>query len=294
MVVQQFAHFPLTEALAATAAHLCDSTVHIHSGRTGAGAGVIWRPDGLIVTNAHVARTSRVGVDLADGRTFQGEVVATDSRRDLAAVRVAGTDLPAVHIGDSRGLRVGHLVMAIGHPLGLAGALTIGIVHALAPAESRGQGTWVQADIRLAPGNSGGPLADVFGRVVGINSMIAGGLGLAVPSDDVVAFLRREARRGFLGLTTRPVALRVAGASTAGLLILAVEARSPADRAGLRLGDVIIGVAGQPLRDHQDLATAIDRTGAGDVLPLWILRAGERHAIEVVPAERVRATERAA
>jgi len=196
VVADTLTHVPpgLTDAFIEITARLRRATVRVRghgepSGQHGGGSGVIWQPDGLIITNAHVARGPRASVELADGRTLVATVTARDDRRDLAALTVDATGLPAAVIGDSDALRVGALVLAVGNPLGLAGALTMGVVHAALPDGPRGHG-WVRADVRLAPGNSGGPLADAAGRVIGINSMIAGGLALAVPSNTVARFLR--------------------------------------------------------------------------------------------------------
>jgi serine protease Do len=264
------------------------STVHVRSGRAGAGSGVIWRADGLIVTNAHVVRRDPAVVELADGREFEARVTAADARRDLASLRVDAADLPAVTVGDSEGLRVGQLVVAVGNPLGLSGALTTGIIHAIAPrdedagspAPDRRQ-TWVQADVRLAPGNSGGPLADVLGRVIGINSMVAGGLGLAVPSNAVTRFLQGAGSRPRIGIVTQPVL--VAGSGRPGLLILETEAGSAADAAGLMIGDVLVGTGGTPFRTHGDLAAAIERAGDGSAVPLDVLRGGRPIVVTVAP-----------
>jgi len=176
----------LASGLAAIAERLIRSTVQVHAGKVGAGSGVIWQADGLIVTNAHVAREP-ARVALPDGRAMKGRVLAWDRASDLAAIAVDAHDLPAVVVGDSGGLRVGELVVAVGHALGLPAAITAGVIHALPP---RGRQTGlIRADLKLAPGNSGGPLADAEGRVIGINTMIADGLGCAVPSRMVRRFL---------------------------------------------------------------------------------------------------------
>ena len=162
-------------------------TVQVLSGprdRRAVGSGVVWPPDGLILTNAHVARGD-VAVALADGRVLGARLVARDPERDLAALVVNATGLPAADVGDAAVLRVGQLVLALGNPWGLARALTAGLVHAV-------DRRVIQADLRLAPGNSGGPLADAGGRVVGLNTMIVGGLGLAVPSGVVRRFVREQ------------------------------------------------------------------------------------------------------
>jgi serine protease Do len=165
-------------------------TVQVRDGNAGHGSGILWRPDGVIVTNAHVARARHATVVLFDKRVFEAHLIAWDPRCDLAALRIDGDALPAADIGDSDALRPGELVVAVGNPLGSPGALTTGIVHAPAAGPGGRTRTWVQASMRLAPGNSGGPLADARGRVVGVNAMIAGGLALAVPSNAVSRWLR--------------------------------------------------------------------------------------------------------
>jgi serine protease Do len=168
----------LDAAAASVAARLARVTVEIRAARpaTGAalGAGVVWHPASLILTNAHVVRGD-VSVVLPDGQARAARLVARDAERDLAALVVDAAGLPAAEVGDSGALRVGQLVLAVGNPLGLRRALSAGLVHAVSPR-------YIHADLRLAPGNSGGPLADAEGRVVGLNAMIASGLGVAVPS----------------------------------------------------------------------------------------------------------------
>ena len=171
--------------LARIADRLQQVTVEI-SGPGGGGAGVLWAPD-LVVTNAHVARGSRVVVGFADGRQVEACLVAADRRTDIALLRVPRAGMAPAASADSDALRVGALVVAVGHPLGLRRTLTAGVVHGF--PLSRSGGRWIQADVRLAPGNSGGPLADTTGRVVGINTMIAGGLALAIPVNDVRRFV---------------------------------------------------------------------------------------------------------
>lgn len=160
------------------------ATVQVAAG----GSGVIWGGDGLIVTNAHVAREKEMDVVLADGLRLRAALVARDARRDLAALRVEGVRLSPPEVGNSERLCVGQLVMAVGNPLGINGAVTAGIIHAIGPLRVRGQ-EWIQADVSLAPGNSGGMLADAEGRVIGINTMIFAGLALAVPVNEVGRFL---------------------------------------------------------------------------------------------------------
>jgi serine protease Do len=271
----------LTDAFVEMAEQLRRSTVQVRGRGPGGGSGVIWRADGLIITNAHVARGPQAIVELADGRTFDAVVTTRDERRDLAALKVDATDLPAALIGDSDALRVGALVLAVGNPLGLTGALTTGVVHAAASPDGPRQHGWVRADVRLAPGNSGGPLADARGRVIGINSMIAGGLALAVPSNAVERFLAGNAARPALGITMQPVRLPLDGRVIFGLLVMEAAAGSPAEAAGLLTGDTIIGTGGALFARPDSLMHALYNLMPGDTLRLDIVRGGRRTAVDV-------------
>ena len=172
--------------LAPVAERLREVTVEIGAG-DGRGAGILWAPD-LVVTNAHVARSAPLRVRLADDRQLEARLVAADRRADLALLAVPRTRVALAALADSDAVCVGALVVALGHPFGLRGMLTAGIVHALGPLSAGGR-RWIQADLRLAPGNSGGPLADTWGHIVGLNTMIAGGLALAIPINDVRHFV---------------------------------------------------------------------------------------------------------
>jgi serine protease Do len=185
----------LEAALADVADRLRRVTVQVRAGSRSAGAGVVWLRQGLVVTNAHVATGATAEVVLPDGRALDARLLARDPRRDLAAFVLPAGDRAAAIRVDARGLRPGELVVAVGHPLGVAYAAALGIVHR-APNGGRGPGAWLQADIRLAPGNSGGPLADAAGRIVGINAMIVGGLGFAVPTHVVERFVHEIHRVG--------------------------------------------------------------------------------------------------
>lgn len=264
----------VASAFALVAERLRRSTVQVRTGASGRGSGVIWT-DGLIVTNAHVAGRTRATVELSDGRAFEAVVVARDPERDLAALTVPARNLPTAVIGDAEKLRVGELVLAVGYPLGLDGALTVGIVHAL---DSR---RWVQADVRLAPGNSGGPLADAAGRVIGINTMIANGLGLAVPSNTVEQFLGTSRERPYLGITMRPVPVGLEGRRVLGLMVLEVATGSLAEAVGLLMGDVLIGVGGRFFETPEDL-TRILRAAPGTRMRLELMRGGRRTGCDVV------------
>ena len=163
------------------------STVQVFADRRGGGSGVVWKSDGVIMTNAHVAHKDAAEVQLWDGRRLPARVTSRDARRDLALLRIQVSGLDAAAVGDSSALRPGELVMAIGSPLGFAGALSTGVAHSTG-------GGWIYADVRLAPGNSGGPLANARGEVIGINTAIINGLGMAVPSNAAAEFLRHGPR----------------------------------------------------------------------------------------------------
>jgi serine protease Do len=209
------------------------STVQVFAhGHDGGGSGVIWSSDGRVVTNAHVARAAQSEVVLWDGRRLPARLVSRDTRRDLAVLKVEETDLPAATAGDSDGLRPGELVIAIGSPLGFAGALSTGVIHSVGAIRGMGRERWIGANVRLAPGNSGGPLADARGRVIGINTAIVNGLGVAVPSNAAVEFLRRGARPA-LGVTLQP--------TSHGMQIVSVDPSGAAAAASLLPGDILVG-----------------------------------------------------
>ena len=356
----------LTDELASIAATLRRSTVQVRSGNDGVGAGVIWHSEGIIITNAHVVRGFSTTVELWDGRVLEAAITAKDPVRDLAAIKVNDKDLTAANIGNSDNLRVGELVLAVGNPLGVVGAFTTGIIHAVGmtvgagftdnqttqtdnfnkpapqgeqnnavgagftnnhttetdnltlPAPQGEQnnavgagftnnhttGTdnltlpapnlkskiqnlkfpdWVQADIRLYPGNSGGPLADARGRVIGINSMVANGLALAIPSNAVESFLQKQnAPRPYLGVTTQPVLVRLGRQRILGLLVLAVTKNSAAFAAGIAPFDVLIKAGDDYFRTPHDLVRVLWETNPRDVLPLELIRKGLRVRLDVM------------
>jgi serine protease Do len=215
------------------------STVQVQTHRQGQGSGLVVSSDGFIVTNSHVATSSAATVQLWDGSTFDAKLVSRDGVRDLALLRIAKSGLPAAELADSDRLRIGELVIAIGNPLGFIGALTTGVVHAIGRVGELGSLKWIQSDVRLAPGNSGGPLADSWGRVVGINTMIARGLGLAIPSNNIAKLLDVQAAGTPLGVLIRPTPLLVDGKQQLGMLVLEVLRDSAAERASLLVGDIL-------------------------------------------------------
>ena len=268
------------EALRDLAQTLQRSTVQVQSGRGGGGSGVIWRADGLVITNAHVVRGKRALVELSDGTRLSAQVTASDAERDLASLKVEASGLPAATIGDSDALRPGQLAFAVGNPMGLVGAVTSGIIFA-GGAQAGRRARWIQADVRIAPGNSGGPLADARGRVIGVNSMIYGGLAIAVPSNAIVRFLRAQGERPRLGVVVEPVTLRHGKVSLNGLLIVEVDSGSAADRASLLPGDVIVRLAEKPVQLPEDLPDALYASGHGGVLQLELVRGGATQLVNV-------------
>jgi serine protease Do len=176
--------------LEGVAGRLRASTVRVQRRRSGGGSGIIWRSTGLIVTNAHVVPSAKTRITFADGNVLAGTIRSRDFERDLAVVQVDAHDLPAVELGDSDKVAIGQLVLAIGNLPHIAGAARIGIVHAFGQRDSAFRRRWIEADVDLPPGYSGGPLCDVAGRIVGVNSMVGrDGRAFAVPSNIAEAFL---------------------------------------------------------------------------------------------------------
>lgn len=265
--------------LAAIAEQLRSITVQVRGQRSSSGSGVIWRADGLIVTNAHVVPGAIAAVELADGRTFSAQVRERNWQRDLVALQVSASELPAAIVGDSDHLRVGELVLAMGHPHGQRGALTTGIVHTVGSSPSR---SWIQTDVRLSPGNSGGPLANAQGQVIGLNTMIVGGKGLAIPSRIIQQFLQQPAEQPYLGVVLQPVRVPSLGRRSVGLLITEIEPDSPAAAAKLLLGDVVIGLRGRRFRYPGELFHTLTYSHSGDSLSLLILRGNQSLTVDVV------------
>jgi serine protease Do len=273
--------------LGETAERVRRFTVLVQPGGRGSGSGVLWSSDGLIVTNDHVARGPRAKVTLWDGREFEAEVAARDQRRDLAALRISAADLAVAPDGDSSHLRAGEIVLAVGNPLGFLGALTTGVIHAVGPLRGLGSRPWVQSDVRLAPGNSGGPLTDVEGRVVGINSMVAGRLALAIPSNEVRRFLQGQSNKNWLGVTLTPVRLPRPSCQPLGLLIAEIVPDGPAAQASLLPGDILLAANETQFRSVEDLSDALDKALAA-VLCLEFLRGDYTRVRKVTVRVRTR------
>lgn len=290
------------------AMHMRQSTAIIRSAsyRSGAqaqGAAVVWSADGLLVTNAHVARANRALVDLADERRLPARTVARDPRHDLALLRVDPGALPLLPaaLGDPTTLRPGAMVLAFGHPLGVSNALAMGVLHGtkapLGRHTSRGiPAPLLCADIRLAPGNSGGPLADAGGRVVGVNTLVAGGLGYAVSIERARRLVATLVPRPHLGIVVRavPVRRRAEAGTASALLVLEVASGGAADRAGILPGDVLFTLDDHPLREPDDLAAALAALADGRDATLAYGRGGRHERRTLAPLHFTGHTRRAA
>jgi S1-C subfamily serine protease len=271
----------------------------------GGGSGVVITPDGFTLTSAHVvARTEGKGrASFVDGRELEFEVVGSDPLSDLAVLRVDGRDLVPAELGDAERLRVGQLVVAIGNPHGFTGSVTAGVVSALgrslptrSGANVRVVDNVIQTDAALNPGNSGGALADGRGRVVGINTAVAGvGLGLAVPINAatrrIVAALMSEGRfrRAYLGIAggPRPLPPRLARelGRKSGVEIAQVVEGGPADRAGMRAEDLIVELGGTAIDRMDDLQRVVVSEVIGQAVRAKVVRSGREQELELVPAE---------
>jgi serine protease Do len=269
----------------------------------GQGSGIILDRKGLIVTNNHVIDgANQVHVSLKDGRTFTGEVVGSDEATDVAVIRVDASDLPAAELGDSEAVRVGQFVLAIGNALALPGGPTVsmGVLSAkgrpLPGSDFIFEGL-LQTDAAVNPGNSGGPLADLDGRIIGITTLMipyAQGMGFAIPINTVKKISQeilqngRVSRRwiGISGIDVNPQLARRYNLQTeSGFLIAEVITRSPADYAGLRNGDVIVGAGGTEVKHTKDLLLAISKVNVGGKVTLDVNRMGRKGTFEVSPTE---------
>jgi serine protease Do len=260
------------------------------------GSGFIVNPEGYIVTNNHVVEhASRIQVKLADGRELPATVVGRDPRTDLALLRIEATGLPVIPLGDSSALRVGEPVMAIGNPFGLEQTVTTGIVSATGRVIGSGPyDDFIQTDASINPGNSGGPLINGRGEVVGINTAIFSrsggsvGIGFAIPSNLAKSVITQLAESGhvvraWLGVTIQPVTAALAKGfgtpDTTGALVSSVSEDSPAMKAGLRPGDVIVEYDGRPVARAEDLPRAVAQTQVGREVAVTVIRDGQPHRL---------------
>ena len=285
---------------------LAPSVANLRVGRRGGGSGVVITPDGFVLTNAHVVgerRAPRVVASFTDGRELSAELVGSDPLTDLALLRTEPAQLDAAELGDAATLRVGQLVVAIGNPHGFAGSVTAGVVSALGRSLPVGDGDTrraiddvIQTDAALNPGNSGGALVDGRGRVVGINTAVAGvGLGLAVPVNvttrRVVSELMRDGRvrRAWIGVAAGarplPPRLRARVGRERAVEVVEVMPGSPAERAGLRAEDLILAVDGDPVAGVDDLHRLMDGDHIGRACTLAIARDGVERELLLTPRE---------
>jgi serine protease Do len=273
-----------------------------HGRRMGGGSAVVITPDGFMLTSAHVVEGSRNGgrASFVDGRELAFSTVGADPHSDLAVLRAEADDLVPADLGDAERLRVGQLVVAIGNPNGFAGSVTAGVVSALGRSLPTSSGRIVdnviQTDAALNPGNSGGALADGSGRVIGVNTAVAGvGLGLAVPVNDatrqIVGALMTEGRfrRAYLGIAggSRPLPPRVARqlGRASGVEVVQVVEGSPAAAAGLRPEDLIVELDAMPITDVADIQRVMVVEKIGVAVPVRVLREGRELVLSLVPAE---------
>ncbi len=269
------------------------------------GSGVVYTSDGFLLTNAHVVGSSQSGTaSFADGSSAPFTVVGADPLSDLAVLRASGSTPPPAELGEADQLVVGQLVVAVGNPLGLAGSVTAGVVSALGRSLPTPGGRLVedviQTDAALNPGNSGGALADSQARVVGINTAVAGvGLGMAVPINAttrrIISTLMRDGkvRRAYLGLVSMPgplpAPLQERFGRKTGLRVSQVVSGSPADRAGLRTGDLLLTAAGKPVEKAQDLQRLMFADAIGKPFPITVMRNGALVDVIAQPSELVAA-----
>jgi S1-C subfamily serine protease len=294
----------VAEKLTASVAHLAVSRRTRRGRADGAGSGVAISSDGYMLTSAHVVSGGTgASATFSDGRELAAQVEGSDPLSDLAVVRVDARDLAPAQLGDADELRVGQLVVAIGSPMGLAGTVTAGVVSALGrslPNRSRSAVRLVenviQTDAALNPGNSGGALADGLGRVIGINTAVAGiGLGLAVPINDatrkIISALMKEGRvrRAYIGIVggSRPLPPRIATrlGREKGIEVVEVVTGSPAGRAGLRPEDLIVAVDGEPMGDVGDLQRLMVAERIGQGAEVEVVRDGTFLKLDLIPRE---------
>lgn len=280
-------------------------TANAHSPELqGAGSGVIIAPDGYILTNDHVVQgADAISVTLQTGESFAAMPVGTDPATDLAVLRADGTGFPYATLGNSAALKAGQLVIAIGNPLGFQSTVSTGVVSATGRALRSSEGRLIENIVQhtapLNPGNSGGPLVDSRGRVVGINTAIivtAQGIGFAIPADTarwVVSQLltHGRVRRGYLGLIAQqlPLERRLARfhhlQGVTGIEVVSVDPQGPAAAAGIRVGDLIVRVNEHAVASVDDIHHILAEWPIGTPLPVVIIRGEERVEVSVAPAE---------
>jgi serine protease Do len=271
----------------------------------GLGSGVVVTKDGYILTNNHVVdNADEIKVGLNDGRELPAKVVGSDSKTDVAVLKIEASDLTPLSLADSDKIQVGDLVLAIGNPFGIGQTVTMGIVSATGrstPELELAYQDFIQTDAAINPGNSGGALVDAEGRLIGINTLIVSrsggyqGIGLAIPSNlarTAMESLVKNGRviRGYMGLLPQDITPALAKEfklpeNSGGALVAEVTAKSPAERAGIEYGDVIIEINGKPIKDAQHLRLQVAQLAPGTKVPVKVMRDGEQKTLEVVLKE---------
>jgi len=277
------------------------SIVQVRNEGRGTGTGIIWSADGYVITNHHVVPTdtSTIQVQLSDDRMLEAKVIDRHPKQDLAMLRIVADNLQAVSVGDSAKLRVGEWVFAIGNPWGQRGVVTAGIVSGISATKENGDDSprrYIKSDVHLAPGNSGGPLLDAEGKVIGINAMIFGGdLAVAIPSNVVSSWLAGlPKRRVTLGIEVQPIALPtdirqktgVEAEQASGLLVIALgsdglNGKGQAIHTGVLIGDILLNVAGKSVVDVATLLDVVARHELQETVQVQMVRGGSIVTLDV-------------
>jgi S1-C subfamily serine protease len=291
----------LSEALAAAVELAGRSVVRVEARRRYPASGMVWSADGVIVTAHHaIEQDDSIEVGLPDGRAVQAQLVGRDPSTDLAVLRVQMAGLTPLAQAPAEGARVGHLALALGRP-GKGVRATMGIISALGdswvtPAGGRVD-RYIQGDVAMYPGFSGGPLVDAEGRLLGLNTsgLSRGSTATTIPAGTIqrvvgTLLAHGKVRRGYLGIGSQPVRLQPAlaqqlGGQETGLLVISVASDSPADKAGLLVGDAVVGFAGQPVRFIDDLLTALTGAEVGSRTTVRIIRGGQLQEVAVTVGE---------
>ena len=290
----------LSDGMAAAVKQAGSGLVRVSARRRLGASGIVWSEDGIVITASHVVRRdSDIKVGLPDGNTVAATVVGRDNTTDLAVLRLEASDLSPISQANEEAIAVGNIVMALGRPRNSVQA-TLGIVSALGESWRTSAGgeidRYLRTDVLMYPGFSGGPLVNVSGEMLGLNSSALGrGVSLAIPNATLSRVISSivsygKVRRGYLGISTQavrlPASIREELGQDTGLLIASVEADSPAEQGGLLLGDTIVALAGVPVHMHDDLISMLHGDRVGQATSIRVLRGGALQDIEVVIGER--------
>ncbi len=288
-----------SNALADTVAAAGQGVVRVEARRRLPASGIVWSADGVIVTAHHVVeRDDNITIGLANGESVAATLVGRDPSTDLAVLRVQASPLAVLPRNSFDALRVGNLVLALGRP-GKDTLSTLGIVSALGEGWKSAMGgqvdRYLQTDVAMYPGFSGGPLVDASGKLLGLNTSALRDVSLTIPTPTLTRVVEAllshgKVRQGYLGIGAQPVrlptALREKIGQETGLLVASVETDSPAEKSGLMLGDTLVGLDGKPVRHMDDLAALLSSDKVGKAFPARIIRGGEVHDVSVTIGER--------